>query len=78
MSRQVLVRATISADGLTAAIAPGVEVPVSAVRVVADEVPEVSDDLLMVLVMGFASGSDRDRFAEEFHAWISPGVAAVA
>lgn len=75
MGKEVLVRARVSDDGRTMTVAPGVEVPAAAVERVAD-LPPVPDELRMVLVMGFDTAAERQTFADEFHAWIEPSLAA--
>jgi hypothetical protein len=70
-ARHVLVKAAVSPDGRCIVVAPGIEIAIGAAEVIADipDHPEV-----LVPVLGFATARERERFEEEFEAWI--GAAA--
>lgn len=69
--RQVLVKATVIDGGHSLVIAPGVVIATGSAEVLADlpDHPEV-----LVPVLGFATVRERERFEEEFEAWLRPAA----
>lgn len=64
---QVLVRATISDDGRTVIVAPGVELPVNSVEIAA-ELPPIAHDFPVGLVLLFESHGDLREFVATYQA----------
>lgn len=72
--KHVLVRAVVSADGLSVRVAPGVEIAAASVDVVGD-VPALPTDAVFVVAIAFQNRAEREEYAAEFNAMMQAQAA---
>lgn len=70
MGQQVLIQGTLSSDGRTVTIAPGMEVMANG-KILATLPTQPS---ILVLTLGFDSDLERAQFQQNFDDWMGPAL----